>query len=78
MRRVASFVQQQTAMRLQMQSRTKALPGMVPTLAEAETHFASLNNQTNETVRNAYMEFAQAWFQHRGAASPADPGGLRC
>ncbi len=74
MKSVIGFISRQVNMRLQMQTATSALPGLIPTLAEAQAYFATLDKPgiSNATVRKAYTDFAQAWFQHRVVTTTAD------
>ncbi|KAA2238783.1 DUF4157 domain-containing protein [Chitinophaga agrisoli] len=74
MKSVIGFISRQVNMRLQMQSGTGALPGMIPTLSEAQAYFATLDKPgiSNAVVRKAYTDFATAWFQHRVITTPAD------
>jgi hypothetical protein len=68
------FVRDQVAIRLQMKGASGNLPALIPTLAEVEAFFTTMNNKstTNEQVRKAYEDFAQAYFQHRGITSLQD------
>ena len=64
------FIKKQIAVRLQMKTATANLPELIPSLTEVEAYFTTMNNKTtdNATVRKAYENFAQAYFQHRGEA----------
>lgn len=74
MESVIVFVKQQVAVRLEMKAATGNLPALIPSLAEVESYFTTMNSKdiTNDTVRQAYEGFADAYFQHRGELSMDD------
>ena len=74
MRDVIDFVRRQIAVRLTMSAANGNMPALVPALNEVEAYFTTLNGRTvpNNAVRQAYTDFASAYFQHRIKVSLAD------
>ncbi len=69
---LAGRIKAQIEVRATMEKSLKRETALVPPQADAETYFASLAAGTNDEVSEAYVKYAEAFYEHRGVSSRED------